>query len=395
MSHDLNRETSPDLETELNTEPAVTAAPAGTPDGPSAPMAADELEARLRFDFSRYPLITKDLPGVGGVIRQEVDDFQVEEVPAYPFAGEGDHLYLKIEKRDMNTRYLIEFLRDRLGVPEVDLGWAGLKDRRAKTWQWISVPKSAEDRLGVLDELEGAKLVEKAYHTNRLAVGHLAGNRFRILIRHPEGPPAAAQAVLDMLAVHGVPNYFGPQRFGKFGDNALRGHRLLASGKFRKTRWLDKLLANALQSMLFNEWTRLRLERGLYDTLLDGDIAVKHASGGKFQVGDAAVEAPRAKALEISATGPLFGRKYHEAMGPARAIEDEVLASFGLTRDLFRPLSGNRRPIRFPMVDVAFEAVPEGYWVSFFLPKGGFATAVLREVMKSEVDGLEEDAGEA
>lgn len=358
-------------------------------------LTRDELESRLRFDVGRYPLITQALPGVGGTIRQEVDDFQVEEMPAYPFAGEGDHMYLKIEKRDMNTRYLIEFLRDRLGVPEVDLGWAGLKDRRAKTWQWISVPRSAEDKLGVLDELEGARLVETAYHTNRLAVGHLSGNRFRILIRNPEGPPEAAQAVLDALAVNGVPNYFGPQRFGKFGDNALRGHTLLASGKYRKSRWLDKLLANALQSMLFNEWTRLRLERGLYDTLLDGDIAVKHVSGGKFQVGDAAVENPRAKTLEISPTGPLFGRKYHEAMGPAREIEDEVLNAFGLTRDLFRPLSGSRRPIRFPMADVAFEAVPEGYWVSFFLPKGGFATAVLREVMKSAVDGHEEDAGEA
>lgn len=346
-------------------------------------MSAETLESKLRYDVSRYPLLTNDLPGVGGVIRREVDDFQVEEVPAYPFAGEGDHLYLRLEKRDMNTRYAIEFLRDKLGIPEAEMGWAGLKDRRAITSQWISVPASAEPQLeAAMAELPDARILETTRHTNRLAVGHLAGNRFRILIRDPEGTPEAARAILDKLTAYGVPNYFGPQRFGKFGDNAWRGQQLLTSGKFRKGRWLDKLLTSALQSHLFNEWAKLRLERGLYHTVIDGDIAVKHASGGKFQVGDGATEAPRAEALEISATGPLFGRKYHEAQDAARALEDEVLAAHGLDRTAFKPLGGDRRPLRFPMADLGFEVVPEGYWVSFFLPKGGFATAVLQEIMK-------------
>ena len=358
-------------------------------------MSTETLEEKLKFDFARYPLLTAELPGTGGVIRQEVEDFQVTEVPAYPFAGEGDHLYLWLEKRNMNTRYVVEFLRDRLGVPESEIGWAGLKDRRALTWQWLSIPRGFEDKLALVSELDGAQVLETTYHTNRLAVGHLAGNRFRILVRELEGPAESARAVLDALERQGVPNYFGPQRFGKFGDNALRGHQLLAAGKFRKARWLDKLLTSALQSHLFNEWAKLRMERGLYGTVLDGDIAVKHASGGKFQVGDAAVEAPRAESLEISATGPLFGRKYHEAHGPARALEDEVLATYGLERDMFRPLGGDRRPIRFPLADLGFEVVPEGYWVSFFLPKGGFATAVLREVMKGElVTKADEEAGE-
>lgn len=353
-------------------------------------MSTEGLEARLAFDFARYPLVTGALAGTGGEIRREVDDFQVEEVPAYPFAGEGDHLYLWVEKRDTNTRYVIEQLRDKAGIPETEMGWAGLKDRRALTRQWISVPASFEGQLGVLDELPGVRLLKTTRHTNRLATGHLAGNQFRILVRDPKGSEAEARAILDVLAKEGVPNYFGPQRFGKMGDNAARGYQILASGRFRKQRWLDKLLTSALQSLLFNEWVKQRMESGTYGHVLEGDIAVKHVSGGKFQVGDAATEDPRAVALEISATGPLFGRKYHEAQGAARAIEDAVLAEYGLTRETFKPLAGDRRPIRFPLTDCTLEVVPEGYWVSFFLPKGGFATAVLRELMKTEVGAEEE-----
>jgi tRNA pseudouridine13 synthase len=295
-----------------------------------------------------------------------------------------------VEKRDTNTRYVVEQLRDKAGIPEAEIGWAGLKDRRALTWQWISVPKAYEAQVAVLNDVPGVRILERTFHTNRLATGHLAGNKFRILVRDPQATEAEARAILDVLARQGVPNYFGPQRFGKMGDNAVRGYRLLQSGKFRKQRWLDKLLTSALQSLLFNEWVKLRMEQGTYGHVLEGDIAVKHVSGGKFQVGDATVEDPRAVALEISATGPLFGRKYHEAQGAARSVEDQVLAAYGLTRETFKPLAGDRRPIRFPLTDCTLEVVPEGYWVSFFLPKGGFATAVLRELMKTEVGAEEE-----
>jgi tRNA pseudouridine13 synthase len=353
-------------------------------------LSTDQLNERLAFDFARYPLVTGELPGTGGMIRHEVEDFQVTEVPAYPFAGEGDHLYLWVEKCDTNTRYVIEQLRDQAGIPEAEIGWAGLKDRRALTWQWISVPAAFEDKVGMLNDIPGVRLVETTRHTNRLATGHLAGNRFRIRVRGAEGTEARARAILDVLTAQGVPNYFGPQRFGKMGDNAVRGYQILQSGRFKKQRWLDKLLTSALQSLLFNEWVKARMEAGTYGHVLEGDIAVKHVSGGKFQVGDAAVEDPRAVALEISATGPLFGRKYHEAQGAARAVEDAVLEGYGLTRETFKPLAGDRRPIRFPLVDCTLEAAPDGYWVSFFLPKGAFATAVLRELMKAEVGAEEE-----
>jgi tRNA pseudouridine13 synthase len=374
------------MNTESETELEAPTAETQNADAPKRPFTP----GAYQFDVARYPLASGALPGTGGEIRRETEDFQVTEVPAYPLAGEGEHLYLWVEKRDTNTRWVIEYLRDTLGIPEAEIGWAGLKDRRALTRQWISVPARFEEAVTRLNELAGVTLLETARHTNRLATGHLAGNRFRILVRDPQGTEAQARAILDVLIREGVPNYFGPQRFGKMGDNATRGHQILASGRFRKHKWLDKLLTSAFQSLLFNEWVKTRVEDGTFGHVLEGDIAVKHASGGKFQVGDPAVEDPRAVALEISATGPMFGRKYHEAHGAAREVEDRVLAHFGIDRALFKPLLGDRRAIRFPLEESSLEWTPEGYWVSFFLPKGAFATAVLRELMKTDVGGEEE-----
>ncbi|MFP5502453.1 MAG: tRNA pseudouridine(13) synthase TruD, partial [Candidatus Sericytochromatia bacterium] len=167
-----------------------------------------------------------------------------------------------------------------------------------------------------------------------------------------------------------------------------KGYRLLRRDGKPK-RWLDKLLVNSLQSLVFNSWLAERMNRGLFDTVIHGDIAMKHETGGKFLVGDAAAEAPRAKAFEISATGPLFGKKYHEAQFEAKQIEDEVLEGFELGRPDFKALPGARRPIRFPLTDWAVEETPDGLWVRFFLPAGAYATAVLREVMKLTPEDVE------
>ena len=200
---------------------------------------------------------------------------------------------------------------------------------------------------------------------------------------------AEAEAVLKRLAEKGVPNYYGPQRFGLGGLNPVRGYKLVKEGKGRGSPWLKRFLIGSLQSLLFNDWVALRMALGLYDQVVLGDWAKKHATGGEFLVEDPG-EAERALRLEISATGPLFGKKYPEAQGEARAIEDEVLARYGLKREEFRARRGARRPIRVPLAEWKVEEAPEGLWLSFFLPKGSYATSLLREVMKVEaLDHLE------
>ncbi|WP_457634053.1 tRNA pseudouridine(13) synthase TruD [Oceanithermus desulfurans] len=343
---------------------------------------------RLVFDFDRYPYLTHDLPGTGGQLRARPEDFAVTEVPAYLPGGEGEHLYLFVEKRGLTTRELVDHLIASLGVPEKTIGVAGLKDKHAVTRQWISLPRRYEPRLAELEALAGVRILETGAHTNKLGVGHLRGNRFEILIRDVlPGSDASARAVLDRLLRLGVPNYFGPQRFGLGGQNPVRGYRLVKQGKGRGRPWLKKFLIGSLQSLLFNDWLALRLERGLYDRVLRGDIAKKHATRGEFRVEDPEVENPRAAALEISATGPLHGRKYFEATDEARALEDEILARYELTREDFRARKGARRPLRFPLEEARLEVRPDGLWLAFFLPKGAYATAVLREIMKKNPEG--------
>jgi tRNA pseudouridine13 synthase len=345
----------------------------------------------LHFDWNDYPTVTIDLPGTGGRIRAEPEDFEVTELPAYSFSGDGEHLYLRLEKRGHTTKFVVEALARQLGVNFKDIGVAGLKDRHAVTRQWISLPRKYEARLEQF-ALPDARILEVTAHTNKLGIGHLKGNRFRIRVRDTTAPLERAASILERLRVLGVPNYFGPQRFGNTGGNAVRGYELVKSGRMRgpESIAVKRFLVSSLQSLLFNHILARRLERGAFDAMLVGDVAKKHDTGGTFTVSDAALETERAKRLEISATAPLFGRKLMPAHGDALALEDEVLSAFSLTRDEFTDRHGDRRITRINIADCTLEPTEDGYWFGFDLPKGSFATVVLREVMKVDVDAVEE-----
>ncbi|WP_337868024.1 tRNA pseudouridine(13) synthase TruD [Meiothermus sp.] len=366
----------------------------------------------VRFDFNAYPYLTPHLPGLDGTIRHRPADFQVFEVPAYSPTGQGEHLFVRIEKEGLTTRAVFEFLRDRLHINEAHIGVAGLKDKHARTQQWFSIPARHEGRLETLAELEGVRVLERALHPHKLRVGHLRGNRFRILIRPIQERSGElvsrgdgtdidpslqrVEAILRALERQGVPNYYGPQRFGIGGLNPLKGYELVKKGKVHTPSWLKKFLVSSLQSLLFNDWLALRLQMGLFGQVIEGDVAKKHDTGGEFVVQDAKAENPRALRFQISATGPLYGKKYREAQGPARALEDQVLQKYELERSHFALRRGDRRLIRFPLTEWSVEETAEGLWVSFFLPKGAYATAVLREVMKRnpEEGELESEAEE-
>jgi tRNA pseudouridine13 synthase len=367
----------------------------------------------LRFDFDAYPYLTPDLPGWGGIIRHRPGDFQVHEVPAYSPAGAGEHLMVLIEKEGLTTRAVFEFLRDRLHINQAQIGVAGLKDKHALTRQWFSIPARHQERLESLSELQGVRVLERGLHPHKLRIGHLRGNRFRILMRVGQepsgqqadggkgadlGPPLQrVGAILQRLERQGVPNYYGPQRFGIGGLNPTKGYELATTGKVHSPSWLKKFLLSSLQSLLFNDWLALRLQMGLFGQVILGDVAKKHDTGGEFVVQDPALDNPRALRFEISATGALYGKKYREAEGPARALEDQILQKYGLQRSQFATRRGDRRLIRFPLSEWSLEECQEGLWVSFFLPKGAYATAVLREVMKKnpEEGELEPDPSEA
>ena len=339
------------------------------------------------FAWDRLPPVAGDLPPTGGTIRGAPEEFRVTEIPSYLPEGRGSHLYLRVRKRGLTTRDLVVALRD-AGIPDARIGVAGLKDKHAVTEQWLSVPWSTREAASALDELPGAEVLERSRHRNKLGIGHLRGNRFEIVLRDVDvGAEARARAVTDRLAEVGVPNYFGPQRFGRFGRNAVDGLRLLAGEKVPGDRRLQRFFLSAVQSWIFNELLAGRIRDGLYRTVLPGDWARKHDSGGTFRVEDAAADAPRAAGLEISALLPLHGRKVRISAGEPGRREQAVLDQLGIAWTDLTGRRGDRRPSRVIAEDVTIEPSDDGrLGVGFTLPKGAYATSFLRELTGQPVD---------
>jgi tRNA pseudouridine13 synthase len=344
----------------------------------------DPPNSDMSNDFGQIYL-TSDLPGIGGRIKEQPEDFLVEEVPLYETSGQGGFTFLLVEAVNLSTLDLVALIRRHLDLHDHEIGLAGWKDKRAVSRQWVSVPsaKITESSLQQL-AVEGLKILEQGRHTHKLRTGHLLGNRFSILIRQVQ-PDAenSAGTVLQRLQTCGLPNFYGKQRFGIYGDNAEKGLALLQhKTKIRSVR-TRKLLISATTSLLFNLTLKERLEQGLYVRLLKGDVAKKHGSGGLFVVVDPVVEQERADRLEISATGPIWGKKMMQARDEAGALEAEILKRQGLTADLFGKQPGSRRPLRIPLRDTAIRREAAGLRLEFFLPKGSYATVLLDEIMKT------------
>ncbi|WP_216319826.1 tRNA pseudouridine(13) synthase TruD [Deinococcus aestuarii] len=338
----------------------------------------------LAFDWSALAALT-DTPGTGGRLRATPEDFRVEEVPAYPLSGEGEHLYLHLEKTGHTTAHVVRELCAQLGVRDRDVGVAGLKDRHAVTTQWVSVPARYGERLPAF-RMDGVRVLETTRHTNKLGLGHLRGNRFVVRVREAPGTADTAAATLALLVARGVPNYFGPQRFGLRGLNAEEGLRVLRGESRLRDPRVRRFLTTSVQSLVFNRFLSLRLARGLFDRLLAGDMAKKHDTGGVFLVEDPAAESPRAERGEVSATGTLFGKKARPLTLDAGELEREALAEFGLTPEVFASRRGDRRLTRVFLEGAEVRPGEDGYAVAFTLPRGSFATSVLRELMKTDVD---------
>jgi tRNA pseudouridine13 synthase len=345
------------------------------------------------------PPLTPDLPGVGGRIKVQSDDFRVEEIPSYEPCGSGEHLYLWVEKRDVGPEFFARTIAQRLGVPVGTVGTAGLKDRHAVTRQWVSVPQEAEPRLAKLDG-GGITLLNHSRHTNKLKPGHLKGNRFDILVRDADRSKAdAATAVLERIRSHGLPNYYGPQRFGRDGGNIDLGFRCLAGTQPKRLRpFVYKFALSAVQSLLFNDYLGRRLADGLFRTVLSGDVMAKWPAGGLFVAEDVPTEQRRFDARETVPAGPMFGRHTFAAAGPAAEREAAVLADHELTPNSFdgfgKLMGGTRRHNLIYLDDLTATWEDAGLRLVFTLPSGCYATVLLSEVMKADADGGDEAGDE-
>jgi tRNA pseudouridine13 synthase len=336
------------------------------------------------------PFLTDNLPGIGGQIRTVPEDFQVEERPLYLPCGAGEHLYVTITKRGLSTPDMVHRLSSSLGIKAQAIGVAGLKDARAVTTQMVSlqgIHPEQISRLKIDETLLNVQILGR--HRNRLRTGHHSGNRFRLVIRNVADHSAeTVPAVLQQLRARGVPNYFGPQRQGKTGDNYQVGAALLQDVRRRErmNRATRIWYLNSYQSFLFNRILARRIDD--LDRVFVGDWAMKLENGACFQVENAEKEQPRADRFEISPTGILFGSRVSWASGEPGQIEETVIAEAGATKESLVAAAkacgfrGERRAFRIPLAELEWSLDGNTLTLSFSLPPGAYATSVLRELTK-------------
>jgi tRNA pseudouridine13 synthase len=267
----------------------------------------------------------------------------------------------------------------------MDVGYAGLKDRHAVTTQWFTVPRgrgAPEDWTGRGGE--GYEVIEAHAHRRKLPRGALEANRFELTLREVRGDRGALEQRLEGLKQSGAPNYFGPQRFG-------RGLSNLRAWLADDARHLSEYALSAGRSLVFNAVLARRIAEGTWNRLLPGELANLDGRGSVFPVRDLDAEAPRCAALDIHPTGPLWGRGGTQTEGDAAALERETAAGFAQVSSRLESLRVDpaRRALRVAIRDLTwvFEDA-DTVRLGFELRSGGFATAVLRELIDTaEADG--------
>ena len=331
------------------------------------------------------------------------DNFFVEEIPLYPFDHTGEWLMLKVRKKDTTTPEMIKTFAKYLNISPNNIGYAGLKDKDGLTLQWISIPRKYREEINKFSDKK-IKIIEQDLHRNKLKVGHLKANKF--FVRLKKVNPTTAKILFSLIKdikIYGMPNFFGDQRFGKYGNNFEEGKKIIEGEKFVKNKKLNKLLISAYQAKLFNDWLAERIkiskifelkenelkalgyEKDLIKfvknqkhpfKLLRGDV-MSHYPLGKLFYLENIEDTKRFLQKDISPTGLLPGKKAIRAKDFARNIEKKY-------DELIIDVNGDRRIAWiFPeFLEVNYNKDRAWFEMSFVLPKGSYAT-VLVELLKN------------
>jgi tRNA pseudouridine13 synthase len=352
-----------------------------------------------------WPYWIDEESGISGKFKSEPEDFVVEEIPLYLPCGDGEHLYIRIEKAGLATDQVVQQLAQNLRIKVRDIGYAGKKDRFGVTRQWLSLWNIQKSQIEKL-EIPGLRVLETAFHRNKLHQGHLAGNRFEIILKHvDQGAGQKVNEIFRHLEHAGVPNYYGPQRFGRRGDNAAIGaailqknwneafhlilgrprtfeagnqiglaRKLFEEGNYREAHkaWPDdefsarrmlrllmdadgdfvkagpqmpknivRFYLNAMQSFWFNASLAKRLPEMI--RIWQGDLAYLHRNGAVFRVEEPAKEQSRLDRFEISPSGPIWGEKMILPQNSEKELEFDILEESGRPYDQLRVLLHNFR----------------------------------------------------
>ncbi|KFN44812.1 tRNA pseudouridine(13) synthase TruD [Arenimonas oryziterrae] len=323
-------------------------------------------EAVLRADFRSTP-----------------EDFLVEELPSFEASGQGEHLLLTIEKRGMNTAFAAKQIARWAGIPEMGVGYAGLKDRHALTRQRFSVhfPKRVSPDVALLatDEL---RVLDHQWHNRKLPRGALAGNRFTLTLRQAAGERVAIEQRLTQIAAHGIPNYFGEQRFGRDGDNVEAARRMFAGERVHRDQ--RSIYLSAARSELFNAVLAARIAAGTWNAGDEGEVWMLDGTQSVFGP-EPATETlrERVERQDIHPTGPMWGTGDLRPQAAVRALEEITVAPFADLRAGLEAagMKQERRALRVRVNALDWRWLEaDVLQLAFTLSPGSYATEVLAEL---------------
>ncbi|MBF8639293.1 MULTISPECIES: tRNA pseudouridine(13) synthase TruD [Pseudomonas] len=325
------------------------------------------------------------------VLKATAEDFQVNEVLDIPLEGEGEHLWLWVEKRGLNTEEAARRLARAAGVPLRAISYAGLKDRQALTRQWFSLhlPGKTDPELSAA-EGDALCILKRARHRRKLQRGAHAANGFTLRLTELAADRDKLEERLSKIAAEGVPNYFGLQRFGYEGGNLGEARHFAQQGSLPEQRNRRSRILSAARSYLFNQVLAQRVAAGSWNVARVGDLLAFTDSRSFFPAGEAECSDPRLAALDLHPTGPLWGEGDSPAGGAVQQEEQGVAAdAAGLPAWLADAgLRHERRILRLPINGLSWHyPEPDILQLDFVLPAGCFATVVVRELVSLATAG--------
>jgi len=321
-------------------------------------------------------------PEIRGRLKAQNSDFRVDEIMPVQTSGEGEHLWLMIEKNGSNTDWVAQQLAKHAGVKSMAVSYAGMKDRHAITTQWFSLhlPGMDDPDFSTMDEDE-FKILKMSRHNRKLKRGALSGNRFQIRITELRGNTESLEEALQNIKQKGVPNYFGEQRFGRDMGNLSKAEQMFNRELKKVKKQQRGLYLSAARSWVFNKILSARIEQQNWLTPMSGEVYMLNAKSACFVSENNEAEIQRLINKDINLSACLWGEGESMATAQVLELEETIAADFkNLTEGLESArLKQERRSIRLVPENLNWNIVGDVLELEFELPAGTFATMVLRE----------------
>ncbi|STX29962.1 hydrogenase [Legionella beliardensis] len=313
------------------------------------------------------------------------EDFQVTEIYAGEFSGEGEHILIKIEKHGLTTEEVVKSLSRLINKPVKAISYAGLKDRQAVAIQWLSIHAPGEVISGI-ETLQdsGWKILALTRHNKKLKPGFLAGNHFKIKLRNLTNETLFRQRI-EQIKLTGVPNYFGEQRFGRDGGNVAKAHAMLIEGRKVKDRFLKGMYYSAARSWLYNLILSRRVSQNNWNVPINGDVMQLSGSNSIFTIENVEENIiKRVQEKDLSPASPLPGKTKNKVKHDALILINDVYKEWQpwLTSLAEHGLEEAWRANILSLQNLEYSFLNNSAELSFTLPAGSYATAVLRELVQ-------------